>query len=147
MSLVQTLRQEINLALKARDSVRLISLRQILSALQNKAIEVRRELSESDELLVLNQEAKKRREAIEEYQKAGREELVGKERYELDLIAGFLPEQMSDDEIRMVVRATIEKLSGAEIKAGPITGQVLSKISNRAGGGRVAAIVAEELKS
>ena len=107
-----------------------------------------RELSDDDVLGVLTSESKKRREAAEAFEDAGRTEQAAKERAEAEVIAGYLPEQLSEDEIDALVSATIDELGVREdgMRAmGRVMGALQAKTKGRADGGVVAAAVRTQL--
>lgn len=144
------LRAELTASMKARDELRSSTLRMVLTAVTNAEVAGRqaRELSDDDVTTVLASEAKKRREAASAFDDAGRGELAAKERAESVIIAEFLPEPMTADEIAAVVTKTIEELgvSGEGMKAmGRVMGAVTSQTKGRADGGAVSAEVRQQL--
>ena len=150
--LKERLRTDLTTAIKARDSLRSSTLRMVLTAVTNAEVSGKssRELSDEDVLGVLTSEAKKRREAADAFAEAGREEQAAKERAEADVIADYLPEQLSDEEIRSLVAATVDELGvrGDGMKAmGRVMGALQPKVKGRADGGAVAAAVREQLSS
>jgi hypothetical protein len=148
MPLKQQLREDMTTSMKARDELRTGTLRMALSAITNEEVAGKsaRELSDDEVLKVLAREAKKRREAAEAFDGAGRQELADKERAEGAILDEYLPAQLGDDEIAAIVRDAIAS-TGAE---GPqAMGQVMKvvqpQIAGRAEGGRVAAEVKKQL--
>jgi hypothetical protein len=148
MPLKQQLRDDMTTSMKARDELRTGTLRMALSAITNEEVAGKsaRELSDDEVLKVLAREAKKRREAAEAFDGAGRQELADKERAEGAILDEYLPAQLGDDEIAAIVRDAIAS-TGAE---GPqAMGQVMKvvqpQIAGRAEGGRVAAEVKKQL--
>jgi uncharacterized protein YqeY len=148
MPLKDKLRDDMTSALKAKDELRLATLRMVLTAITNEEVagKASRELSDDEVLKVVAREAKKRREAAEAFDQAGRAELAERERAEGGVLEGYLPAQLSDEEIAAIVREAIAS-SGAE---GPqAMGQVMKvvqpQIAGRAEGGRVAAEVKKQL--
>lgn len=144
------LRAELTASMKARDELRSSTLRMVLTAVTNAEVAGKqaRELSDDDVTTVLASEAKKRREAASAFDDAGRGELAAKERAESVIIAEFLPEPMTADEIAAVVTKTIEELgvSGEGMKAmGRVMGAVTSQTKGRADGGAVSAEVRQQL--
>jgi uncharacterized protein YqeY len=148
--LKQRLRADLNDAMRARDQVRLRTLRMALTAITNEEVagHSARELSDDEVLKVLNREAKKRREAAEAFSAAGRGEQAEAERAEGDVLAGYLPAQLGDEEIAALVADAIAA-TGASGPSG--IGQVMKavtpKTAGRADGGRVAAEVRRQLGS
>ena len=147
--LKERLRTDLTTAIKARDSLRSSTLRMVLTAVTNAEVSGKssRELTDEDVLGVLTSEAKKRREAADAFAEAGREEQAAKERAEADVIADYLPEQLSDEEIRSLVSATVDELGvrGDGMKAmGRVMGALQPKVKGRADGAAGAAAVREQ---
>ncbi|MDQ1683396.1 MAG: uncharacterized protein QOC82_133 [Frankiaceae bacterium] len=148
MSVKEQLRTDLTTAMKARDELTSSTLRMVLTAITNEEVAGKqaRELSDDEVLKVLAREGKKRRESIEAYTSAGREELAERERAEAAVIDKYLPAQMDDAELAGLVTAAIAE-SGAD---GPkAMGQVMKvltpRIAGRADGSRVAAEVRRQL--
>jgi uncharacterized protein YqeY len=144
------LRSDLTTSIKARDTLRSSTLRMVLSAVTNAEVAGKeaRELSDEDVLGVLTTESKKRREAAEAFEGAGRTEQAAKERAEAEVIAGYLPEQLSESEVRELVTMTIDELGVREdgMRAmGRVMGALQPKTKGRADGGLVAATVRSEL--
>jgi uncharacterized protein YqeY len=150
MTLKERLRDDLTAAIKARDELRTSTLRMALAAVTNEEVagKAARELSDDDVVAVLGREAKKRREAAEAFDDAGREELAGRERAEGDVLADYLPAQLSDDELRVLVAEAIAETGADSPKAmGQVMKLISPKITGRAEGGRVAAEVRRQLGS
>ena len=111
--------QDIVTAMKARDEHKLTTLRMVKSALKNKEIEKRTPLTDSEETQILTTLIKQRRESIESFTKGDRPELAEKEKLELAMIEGYLPQSASEDEVRTVVQGAIAHLAGGGNKLGP----------------------------
>ncbi len=136
--------------MKARDSLRAGTLRMVLTAVANAEVAGKqaRELSDDDVLGVLTSEAKKRREAAEAFDAGQRPELAQKERDEAAILAEYLPEQLTAEEVRELVTATIDQLgvAGDGMKAmGRVMGALQPQVKGRADGGVVAAEVKKAL--
>ncbi|RNL81505.1 GatB/YqeY domain-containing protein [Nocardioides marmorisolisilvae] len=149
-ALKDRLRADLTTAMKARDEVTSSTLRMVLTAVTNAEVAGKeaRELSDEDVLGVLTSEGKKRREAAEAFDDAGRTEQADKERAEAAVIAAYLPEQLSADEIRALVADAIAETGAAEqgMRAmGQVMGVLTPKIKGRADGGVVAAEVRSQL--
>src|SRR5262245_46473485 len=143
MSALQSrLQNELTAARKAQDKAVTLLLGTTLSEVKNRAIELKRELSDDDVLDVIRRGIKKRREAIDLYEKGGRKELADKERAEALLLEKYLPAQMSPEEIRAIVRAAIA--TGAA-NVGAVMGKVMPQLKGKADGNAINAIVREEL--
>ena len=148
--LKQRLRADLNDAMRARDQVRLRTLRMALTSITNEEVAgaSARDLSDDEVLRVLTREARKRREAAEAFSAAGRSEQAAAERAEGEVLAGYLPAQLGDDELAALVGAAIAE-SGASSMAG--MGSVMKlltpRVAGRADGARVAAEVRRRLSS
>ncbi len=150
MGLKETLRSDLTASIKSGDKVRSSTLRMVLTSVTNAEVAGKeaRELTDEDVLGVLTSESKKRREAAEAFADAGRDEQAEKERAEAAVIAGYLPEQLSEDEIDELVTATIDELGVREdgMRAmGRVMGVLTPKTKGRADGGAVAAVVRRQL--
>ena len=141
-----TITQKIGEAMKAKDEIRLSTLRMLSSALNYEKIDKQHTLSEEEELEVVRREAKKRRDAIEAYKKAGANERAEKEEKELAILQEYLPEQMPDSELEKKVKEAISQ-TGASSMAdiGKVMGVVMAKVKGRAEGGKVSELVRKNL--
>ena len=147
-TLKEQLRVDLTAAMKARDETRTRTLRMALTSITKEEVsgDSARDLSDDGVLKILGREAKRRREAAEAFAKAGRPDQAGAERAEEEVIAAYLPAQLSDDELAALVAAAIAE-TGAAGPAG--IGQVMKvvtpKVAGRADGSRVAALVRSQL--
>ena len=144
------LRTDLTASIKARDGLRSSTLRMVLTSITNAEVSGKqsRELTDEDVLGVLTSESKKRREAAEAFAEAGRDEQAAKERAEAEVIADYLPEQLSTEEIDALVAQTIDELGVRDdgMRAmGRVMGVLTPKTKGRADGGAVAAAVRREL--
>ncbi|HVT20577.1 MAG TPA: GatB/YqeY domain-containing protein [Mycobacteriales bacterium] len=148
MSLKEQLRADMTAAMKARDELRTATLRMVITAITNEEVagKAARELSDEEVLKVVAREAKKRREAAEAFDGGGRPELAERERAEGRVLDEYLPAQLSDDELADLVRAAIESTGAAGPQAmGQVMKVVQPQVAGRAEGGRIAAVVREQL--
>jgi uncharacterized protein len=145
MTLKERIGADLKDAMKARDQVRLDTLRSALSAFSYRRIEIGRELSDEDQVEAVRKQVKQRNDSIVEFQRAGRAELVEKETRERDILAAYLPAQKTADEIRAIVRAAIAALPPEGRNQGALMKAVLPGLRNSADGATVRAIVLEEL--
>jgi uncharacterized protein len=148
MALKEQLRADMVAAMKSKDELRLSTLRMTLSAITNEEVsgKAARELSDDDVLKVVAREAKKRREAAEAFEEAGRNELADKERAEGAVLDEYLPAQLGDDEIASIVSAAIASSGAAGPQAmGQVMMVVQPQVAGRAEGGRIAAEVRRQL--
>jgi uncharacterized protein len=149
-ALKDQLRSDLTAAMKARDDVRTRTLRRVLTAVSNAEVAgpAARELSDDEVLKVLTREAKRRREAADAFATAGRTEQAAAEQAEGEVLDGYLPAQLGDDEIAAIVTAEIEQSGAAGLGAmGQVMKAVTPRIAGRADGGRVAAEVRRQLTS
>ncbi len=127
--------------MKARDRERAAALRMVVDVLQQDA-----KLGKGDEVAVLQRERKKRVEAAEAYENAGRAEQAAAERFEAELIEGYLPQQLSDEELAELVAAAVEETGASEQRQmGEVMSALMPKLGGRADGKRVSAAVRAKL--
>jgi uncharacterized protein len=133
-------------ALKAGDKQRTEALRLLTAALKKERIDAGTVPSETDELVVLKRERKRRLEALEIYRDAGRSELAAKEEFEAQVIAAYLPEELGDDEIAHLVDEAIAACGAQSVKdMGKVMGAVMKQVAGRADGALVRQIVQQRL--
>ena len=144
--LKEKLQQEMKDALKSGDSKKRMVLGMVLATIKNKEIEKRSELGDDDLIVVVASEIKKRKDAIEQYEKGGRPELAEGEKKEAEILMAYMPEQMSEDQIREEIKKTIDQIGSKEIKEmGKIIGAVMARVKGKADGQMVSRFVKEEL--
>lgn len=133
-------------AMKVKDEIRLSTLKLLSSALHNAEIKKREELSKEEELEIVEREAKKRKDAIEIYKKAGVNERAEKERKELKILQEYLPEELSDEKLKKIVDEVISSTGATNIEdIGKVIGAVLEKYKGRADGKKVSEMVRSKL--
>jgi uncharacterized protein len=143
MTVLEQVQGDVKTAMKARDRERASALRLIVDVLQQDA-----KLGKGDEVAVLQRERKKRVEAAEAYEGAGRAEQAAAERFEAELIEGYLPAQLSDEELAELVDVAIAETGATEQKQmGQVMSALMPKLGGRADGKRVSAAVREKLGS
>ena len=148
MTLSERLRTDMTAAMKARDELRLSTLRLVRSAMQYAKVQKRAELTDEDVIGVLSKEAKQRRESAEEFRKGGRPELADKEAAEAEILVEYLPRQMSEAEIRSLVGEAVTATGASTAKdMGKVMGWLSPKTKGRADGRQVSEIVREALGS
>jgi uncharacterized protein YqeY len=146
MSLIGELEDEVKEAMKARDGERRDALRLILSSLKSAEKDLQRELTEDEELQVLQRERKKRLEAMEAFRDAGRDEQADHEEFELDILEEFMPEPLSEDEVERIVDDAIAENGATSLRdLGRVMADVMPQIAGRADGSTVSQIVREKL--
>jgi len=147
----ETMQSDLTVAIKARDEVSSSTLRMVLTAITNEEVSGKESkvLTDDDVLTVLGREGKKRKEAAEAYDDAKRPELATRERAELEVIAKYLPQQMSEKEGAAIVAAAVAEVSSSGATGGALMGQVMKivqpQVRGRADGGQVAALVKQAL--
>ncbi|MGW4397956.1 GatB/YqeY domain-containing protein [Amycolatopsis nivea] len=149
-TLKATLHDDLTTAIKARDQLRSATLRLTLSAIgyEETAGDSARELSDDEVQKIITREVKKRRDAAEAFEKAGRAESAERERAEAEVLTAYLPAQLSDDELRaLVTEAVTETGASGMAGMGAVMKAVQPKIAGRAEGSRVAAEVKRQLSN
>lgn len=145
----QQLKDELKNSMLAKDEVKTSVLRMLLSALNYYEINkggAGYEATDEDVLVVTQKEAKQRNDSIEQFKTAGRQELVDKETRELEILKAYLPEQMSEEEIKELVIEVIEKTGAKSIQdMGKVMGALMPNTKGKADSGLVSKIVKEEL--
>ncbi|HET6895267.1 MAG TPA: GatB/YqeY domain-containing protein [Candidatus Baltobacteraceae bacterium] len=132
-------------AMKARDQLRVDTLRSALSGFTYKRTEAGVELSDADELDVVRKQVKQRNDSASEFEKAGRQELADKEKRERDILMAYLPAQKSADEVRAMVKAIIAELPEGGRNQGAVMKVAMPQLKGLADGNLVRQIVTEEL--
>jgi uncharacterized protein YqeY len=148
MSLKEKILTDMKEAMKAKDSHRLEVLRFLQSAVRYKEIELRPGLINDAEIIgVVTKQVKQRKESIDQFEKAGRKDLVDKEKYELSVLEGYLPHQMGRAEVEEVVEGVIKTLNATSMKQmGAVIKEVLAKTVGSADGKLVSEIVKAKLQ-
>jgi uncharacterized protein YqeY len=142
MSILEKLNNELKSAMKAQQKARVNALRLLISDLKKEKIDKGGELTAEQELKVLLTAAKRRKEAIEAYQKGNRQDLVEIERQELEIINEYLPKQMSDEEIASEVKKIVEETGASSIKdLGKVMAEAMKRLKGKADGKKVQTIV------
>ncbi|NGO44219.1 GatB/YqeY domain-containing protein [Streptomyces ureilyticus] len=150
-TLKSKLQEDLNAAIKERDELRSSTLRLTLTAITKEEVAgtEKRELSDEEITKVITREAKKRREAAEAFAKGGRAESAEREKAEGEVLADYLPKQLSDDELQQIVAQAVEEAKAAGAEGPRAMGQVMKivnpKVAGLAEGGRVAALVKKQL--
>ena len=146
MSLIARIEEELKDARLARDGDRRDALSLILNALRASQKELNRELSDDEELQVLQRERKRRVEAADAFRAGGREEQAEDEEYELEVLEEFMPEPMSEDEIEEIIDNVISEVGATSIRdLGRVMAGVMHQVSGRADGSAVSQLVKEKL--
>ena len=142
MSLKEQLTADMKDAMKNKEKDRLAVIRMVRGAIRQQEIDGQKELGEEDVIAVISKEVKMRRDSIEEFKKGAREDLVEKTQAEIDVLLPYLPAQLSEDEVRELVKAAVEQTGAATPKdMGKVMGVLMPKVKGRADGKMVNTIV------
>jgi uncharacterized protein YqeY len=148
MSLVQKIRTDLEQALRKNDKLRCSVLRMVLSSIRNAEIAQQKTLDDDGILIVVDKEAKMRRESIEAFEKGNRPDLVAKETAELAILLEYLPEQLTRQEIVQAARKVISELGAASPKdKGKVMSQLMPQLRGKAQGQEVSEVVTELLSN
>lgn len=150
MSLKEKIGEDIKTAMKAKDKVRLQTVRSIKKAILDKEVEMRPKgqdgLTAEQEIELLSQQAKQRRDSIEQFKNAGRDDLADKESQELEVIQTYLPEQISDSELETIIDEIIASSGAASVKdLGKVMGPAMKQLKGKADGKKIQALVKSKL--
>jgi uncharacterized protein YqeY len=148
VTLSTRLQEDLTKAIRDRDELRRDTLRMAISAAYNASKAAGRDLTDEELITILKREVKTRRESIEAFAAAGRHDAAEREQAELEIVSGYLPEQISDEEIDRLVRETIDEIGATSPREmGKVMAAVMPKTRGRADGKVVSAAVARELTS
>jgi uncharacterized protein YqeY len=148
MSLKGRIQEDVKSAMRAHERDRLAALRLITAAIKQKEVDDRTELDDEQVLAVLDKMVKQRRDSLEQYSQAGRDDLAVKEQFELDLIQTYLPEPMADDELDELIRSTISELGASSMRdMGAVMGALRGQVQGRADMKAVSQAVRTQLAS
>ena len=148
MSIKETLKTNLNSAIKSRNSVVAETIRMVLTAITNEEVagKEKKELSDAEVITVLTREAKKRREAAEAFEQGGRADRAAAERAEGEVIASYLPAQLSEAEIKNLIAETIAAVGASgPADMGKVMGGLKAKVAGKADGALVSSLVKEAL--
>lgn len=146
MSLKDRINEDMLAALRARDAARLSAIRMLLAAIKQKEIDERIVADDAAVTAIVEKLIKQRRDSIDQFAKAGRTDLVDKEKAELDLLSGYLPQQLTEDEINAAIDAAIAEAGATGPQAmGKLMGLLKPRLAGRADMGKVSALVKRKL--
>ena len=146
MSIPERLDEDLRTAMKARDDLRVQVLRMLKSDLRYREIELGRKMTDDDSIAVLSTAVKKRRDAVDEYTRAGRDELAANEAAEIVIIQGYLPQQLSEDELISLVDKAVTQADARTVKdIGAVMKILMPEVRGRADGKMVNAAVRARL--
>ena len=148
MSLKARIQDDVKNAMRAHQREQLAALRLLTAAIKQKEIDERIELNDEQVLVVLDKMVKQRRESLEQFQQAGRDDLAAKEQFELDLLQTYLPEPLSEDQLAELIRNTIAELGASSIRdMGPVMNALRGQVQGRADMKAVSQAVKSQLGS
>jgi len=148
MSLMQELEEDFKKALKSQDKIRLSALRMLRSALKNKEVERRGKLDDSEILSVIKGLIRQGKEAVEQFEKGGRQDLVDKEKTEIEIFSAYLPAQATPAEIEEIIDQIILEVKASGVRdMGKVMKSAMARLAGRAEGQVIQAIVKQKLSS
>ncbi|AIQ54240.1 MULTISPECIES: GatB/YqeY domain-containing protein [Paenibacillus] len=135
MNLSERLNEDMKQAMKSKDKFRLSTIRMVRSTINYSEIELKRTLDDNEVLDILSREIKQRKDALQEFESAGREELAANTKAEIEIIIKYLPAQLSEEEIKVIVQQTVQE-TGASSKSdmGKVMSALMPKVKGRADG-------------
>ena len=146
MSIKDTLTNDMKEAMKAKEKDRLAVIRMVRGAIKQIEIDSKKELDDEAVIGVISKEVKMRKDSVEEFKKGGREDLVAKTEAEIAVLMPYLPQQLSEDEIRSLVQAAVEQVGASSPKdMGKVMGAATKKLAGQADGRLISTIVKELL--
>ena len=146
MSLQEQISAALKDAMRARDEVKMDTLRLVLTAIKKREKEARSLLEDQEVISVITTQIKQRRESIEHYRQAGREDLAQTEENELQILQGYMPEQISEEEISKTLDEIIAEVGAVSMKdMGKVMKAAMAKLAGKAEGGAINAMVKEKL--
>ena len=146
MSLKNTITEDMKTAMRAKDTARLGTVRLLLSAMKQKEVDERVELTDADVLAIIDKMVKQRRESIAQFEKAGRNDLAETEKAEIAVLSGYLPQQLSDAEVGEAISAAIQESGAAGVKdMGKVMGLLKPRLAGRTDMGKVSGLVKAKL--
>jgi len=142
MSLKAKINEDMKTAMKARDTARLGAIRLLLAAIRQREIDDRIELGDADVLAVIDKMLKQRRDSISQYEAAGRQDLVDAEKFEVDVLTGYMPQALSPDEIQAAVAGAVAASGAAGMQdMGKVMAILKPKLAGRADMSQVSSLV------
>lgn len=146
MSVLDQLNQDMKVAMKAKDKAKLKTIRMLKASLQNEKLAKQDDLTEQEELDILAREKKQRLDSLQEFKQAGRDDLVDEVEEELTIVAEYLPEPLSDNEVKEIVQSVIDSVDASGMQdMGKVMGAVMPKVKGRADGNFVSEVVKAKL--
>ncbi|MEA3408089.1 MAG: GatB/YqeY domain-containing protein [Chloroflexota bacterium] len=146
MSLKARLMSDLKVAMREGTQARKDAIRMVRAAIKNKEIELQQEIADEEIIEIISQEIKRRREAIEMFEKGRRGDLVDREKAQLDVLLSYMPKQLSREEIEKIVQDIVDDMNATSIRQlGPVMGKAMAEIKGRADGSEVNEVAREIL--
>jgi uncharacterized protein YqeY len=146
MALKDKITEDMKAAMRAKDSARLSAVRLLLAAMKQKEVDERVALADADVLAIIDKMVKQRRESIAQFDKAGRTDLAEVEKFEIGVLSGYLPQQLSEAEVAEAIAAAIKESGAAGVKdMGKVMGLLKSRLAGRTDMGKVSGLVKAKL--
>jgi uncharacterized protein YqeY len=144
--LKQRIQDDVKAAMKAKDKERLGTLRLITAAIKQREVDERTELEESQVLAILDKMIKQRRDSVEQYESAGRQELADQEKREIAIIEDYLPTGLSDEEVASMIETAMQEVGATGMQdMGKVMGKLKPQMQGRADMGKVSSLVKQKL--
>lgn len=141
-NLKERINDDVKAALRNKDKDRLVTLRMITAAIKQKEVDERVELDDARVLAIIDKMARQHRDSIQQYEAAGRTDLVEKEKAEMAIVLAYLPEQISDDELKKLIQAAIQSVGATSVKdMGKVMGIIRPQVQGRADMGKTGELV------
>jgi len=146
MSLKQQITDDMKAAMRAKETARLGAIRLLLAAMKQREVDERIELSDADVIAIIDKMNKQRRDSISQFEAAGRQDLADIEKFEMRVLAAYMPQQLGEDEItRAVVEAIAATGAASPQDMGKVMGMLKPKLAGRADMGKVSALIKAQL--
>lgn len=146
MSIRQTISDDMKIFMRAKDSARLGAIRLLQAAIKQKEVDERIELNDDQIFSVIQKMLKQRKDSIEAYQKASRQDLIDQEQLEIDVLSKYMPEPLSEEEINQYIEEAIATTGASDMKdMGKVVGILKSKVAGRADMAEVSKLVRQKL--
>ncbi len=147
MSLMEQLNQDMKQSMKNKEKEKLSVIRMVKASLQNEMIRLgKNKLSEDEELTILSRELKQRKDSLQEYKSAGRNDIVENLESEIIIIQKYMPEQLTDTELEDLIQATIKEINATSKKEmGKVMSAIMPKVKGKADGSRINKLVLQHL--
>ena len=145
-NLKQRINDDVKAAMRAKEKTRLLALRMIMAAFKQKEVDERIELNDDQALAIMDKMAKQLRDSINQFQKAGRTDLVEKENFELEIVQSYLPTALTDEEVNQVIKSAIDETGASCMKdMGKVMGVLKPKVQGRTDMGKLSDLVKQQL--